>query len=140
MTWSLGTNSEKPWCSMADGVQTRIGTYVLAQVLGKSSYKIQVAISAWGRVLQRINYTSRMVTILYAIFGPNTSWSSYLVVGANTNDKTNAANNTAIAQCISTNGNLHLDAGHNRDIYMNHYSDVNYIYTFKVRVYRRTID
>jgi hypothetical protein len=55
-----------------------------------------------------------------AIFGPNTTWSSYLVVGAGT-DKT-ATNNTAIAQCISTNGNLHLDAGHNRDIYMNHYS------------------
>ena len=59
------------------------------------------------------------------IFGPNSSWSSYLVVGAASN-KT-VANNTAYAQCISTNGNLHLDAGHNRDIYMNHYSG-NYIY------------
>ena len=54
-----------------------------------------------------------------AMFGPNTTWSSYLAVGSGS-DKT-AANNTAIAQCISTNGNLHLDAGHTRDIYMNHY-------------------
>ena len=57
-------------------------------------------------------------------YGPNTSWSSYLAVGA-ASDKT-VANNTTIAQCISTNGNLHLDAGHSRDIYMNYYSG-NYI-------------
>jgi hypothetical protein len=54
------------------------------------------------------------------LFGPNTTWSSYLVVGAGTDKTVN--NNTAYAQCISTNGNLHLDAGHTRDIYMNHYS------------------
>jgi hypothetical protein len=57
-------------------------------------------------------------------YGPNTTWSSYLAVGA-ANDKT-VANNTTIAQCITTNGNLHLDAGHSRDIYMNYYSG-NYI-------------
>jgi hypothetical protein len=57
-------------------------------------------------------------------YGPNATWSSYLAVGA-ANDKT-VANNTTIAQCISTNGNLHLDAGHSRDIYMNYYSG-NYI-------------
>jgi len=53
-------------------------------------------------------------------YGPNSSWSGLLAVGA-ADDKT-IANNTAIAQCISTNGNLHLDAGHSRDIYMNNYS------------------
>ena len=53
-------------------------------------------------------------------YGPNGSWTSYLAVGA-ANDKT-IANNSYIAQCISTNGNLHLDAAHTRDIYMNHYS------------------
>ena len=53
-------------------------------------------------------------------YGPNSSWSSYLAVGA-ANDKT-IANNTAIAQCITTNGNLHLDAAATRDIYMNYYS------------------
>ena len=53
-------------------------------------------------------------------YGPNSSWSSYLAVGA-ASDKT-ITNNTTIAQCISTNGNLHLDAAATRDIYMNHYS------------------
>ena len=52
-------------------------------------------------------------------YGPNSSWSSYLAVGA-ANDKT-AANNTGLAQCISTNGNLHLDAGDTRSIYLCHY-------------------
>jgi hypothetical protein len=52
-------------------------------------------------------------------YGPNATWSSYLAVGAG-DDKT-VAGNTAIAQCITTNGNLHLDAAHTRDIYMNHY-------------------
>ena len=53
-------------------------------------------------------------------YGPNSSWSSYLAVGA-ANDKT-IANNTAIAQCITTNGNLHLDAAATRSMYLNHYS------------------
>jgi hypothetical protein len=52
-------------------------------------------------------------------YGPNATWSSYLAVGAG-DDKT-VAGNTAIAQCITTNGNLHLDAADTRDIYMNHY-------------------
>jgi len=53
-------------------------------------------------------------------YGPNSQWSSYLAVGA-ANDKT-ILNDTTIAQCITTNGNLHLDAAATRDIYMNHYS------------------
>jgi hypothetical protein len=52
-------------------------------------------------------------------YGPNTSWNSTLAVGA-ASDKTSSGN-TGLAQCISTNGNLHLDAGHTRDIYMNYY-------------------
>jgi Skp family chaperone for outer membrane proteins len=53
-------------------------------------------------------------------YGPNTTWGGLLFVGAGSN-KT-VTNNTVIAQCIVTDGNLHLDAGHARDIYMNHYS------------------
>jgi hypothetical protein len=53
-------------------------------------------------------------------YGPNTTWNSTLAVGA-ANDKTSYGN-SGLAQCISTNGNLHLDAGWTRDIYMNHYS------------------
>jgi hypothetical protein len=57
-------------------------------------------------------------------YGPNTTWNSTLAVGA-ASDKTSSSN-TGLAQCISTNGNLHLDAGHTRHIYMNHYRG-NYI-------------
>jgi len=57
-------------------------------------------------------------------YGPNTTWNSTLAVGAGT-DKTSSGN-TGLAQCISTNGNLHLDAGNTRHIYMNHYRG-NYI-------------
>jgi hypothetical protein len=50
-------------------------------------------------------------------YGPNTTWSSYLVVGSGTT-KVGAST----AQVISTNGNLHLDAGTNNVIYYGHYT------------------
>lgn len=56
-------------------------------------------------------------------YGPNTTWGGRLSVGA-ANDKT-AANDSATAQCISTNGNLHLDAADTRDIYLCHYRGTN---------------
>jgi hypothetical protein len=58
------------------------------------------------------------------VYGPNTTWSSYLFVGAASDRNPN--NYSDRAQVITTNGNLHLDAGGSRDIYMNHYSG-NYI-------------
>jgi Chaperone of endosialidase/Phage T4 tail fibre len=50
------------------------------------------------------------------LFGPNATWSAYLVVGAGTNELT--ANK---AQLISTNGNWHQDAGLGKDTYINYY-------------------
>jgi len=58
------------------------------------------------------------------VYGPNTTWNSYLFVGAASDRNPN--NNSDRAQVITTNGNLHLDAGGSRDIYMNYYSG-NYI-------------
>ena len=52
----------------------------------------------------------------YIKYGPNTTWNSYLTVGA-TPDRSGASN----AQVISTNGNLHLDAGNSNDIYYGYY-------------------
>jgi hypothetical protein len=54
------------------------------------------------------------------LFGPNTSWGAYLYVGAGTNYQ-----DTLSAQVLSTNGNLHLDAGYNKDIYLGFYPDMN---------------
>ncbi len=52
-----------------------------------------------------------------AYFGPNTTWSSSLVVGAGTNKV-----DTEIAQVITTDGNLHLDSANNSNaIYMQFY-------------------
>lgn len=50
------------------------------------------------------------------LFGPNTSWDSYLSVGAGPSAVT-----TNTAQVITTNGNLHLDAALGRQLYLNHY-------------------
>jgi len=50
-------------------------------------------------------------------YGPNSTWNSYLVVGSGTT-KVGAST----AQVISTNGNLHLDAGTNNVIYYGHYT------------------
>ena len=50
------------------------------------------------------------------LYGPNSTWSAYLVVGAGTSEVTSNK-----AQVISTNGNLHLDAGLARGIYIGYY-------------------
>ena len=52
----------------------------------------------------------------YTMYGPNTSWSCYLRVGGNGN------NDTSMASVASTNGNLHIDAQINREIYLNWYA------------------
>ncbi len=52
-------------------------------------------------------------------YGPNSTWSSTLRVGGN---GYSAANSNAIASVVTTNGNLHLDSGGNKGMYLNHYS------------------
>ncbi len=55
-----------------------------------------------------------------SLYGPNTSWSSCLYVGG---DGTNGFTRTAsIASVVTTNGNLHLDAGSDKAMYLNYYS------------------
>lgn len=49
-------------------------------------------------------------------YGPNTTWSAYLSVGSGT-DKSGVAT----AQVLSTDGNLHLDAGNSKDMYYGYY-------------------
>ena len=57
----------------------------------------------------------------YMKYGPNATWSSYLVVGATPNRVASADT----AQVITTNGNLHLDAGNSRDMYYGYYANSN---------------
>jgi len=61
-----------------------------------------------------------------SIYGPNSSWGSYLHVGG---DGVNGiSRNDSITSVVTTNGNLHLDAGSSRGIYLNWYSGTGGIY------------
>ena len=53
----------------------------------------------------------------YILYGPNSTGSAYLAVGATTDKGA-----VKTAQAISTNGNLHLDAGNNNSIYYGYYA------------------
>ena len=52
-------------------------------------------------------------------FGPNGTWSGELYVGATTNRASSAPK----AQVISTDGNLHLDCGTGKGLYLNHHTN-----------------
>ena len=60
-----------------------------------------------------------------ALFGPNTSWSAYLMVGANGNGTGGSYGSVAV-----TNGNLHLDAASGYEMYLNHYYGNNVYYSY----------
>jgi len=54
-----------------------------------------------------------------ALFGPNTTWSTYLLVGGD--GRQNYTNNTTTASVCSTDGNLHLDSASGKETYINWY-------------------
>lgn len=59
-------------------------------------------------------------------FGPNTSWGSYLKVGGNGVNGITRTND--IASLVTTNGNMHIDSGTTRAMYLNWYSGTGGIY------------
>jgi len=61
----------------------------------------------------------------YVYYGPNGTWGGALYVGATPN-----RSGASTAQVISTNGNLHLDAGSGNDMYLNYYSNGRPIHMF----------
>lgn len=52
------------------------------------------------------------------IYGPNSTWSSYVQVGGNGRTVSGAT----YASVVTTNGNLHLDSGSDKGMYLNFYS------------------
>jgi hypothetical protein len=52
------------------------------------------------------------------VYGPNATWSAFLVVGAGSD-----SSGSSTAQVISTNGNLHLDAGNSNAMYYGYYAN-----------------
>jgi len=55
----------------------------------------------------------------YALYGPNSSWNSYLYVGASQN---RVSTDQRVAQVIVTDGNIHADSSYNHSIYLNYYN------------------
>jgi hypothetical protein len=79
---------------------------------GLAKLQVTGAISLTGNALYATNSRS--------IYGPNTSWSSYLYVGG---DGVGGITRTAsLASVVTTNGNLHLDSGSDKVMYLNYYS------------------
>jgi hypothetical protein len=70
-----------------------------------------VDINGNQRVYNGLNANDSMT-----VYGPNATWGAYLVVGSGT-DRSGGAT----AQVISTNGNLHLDAGNGNAMYYGYY-------------------
>ena len=58
-----------------------------------------------------------------ALFGGNTTWGDFLMVGGN--GRQNYINNTTTASVATTDGNLHLDAASGHDTYLNYYDGNN---------------
>ena len=67
------------------------------------------------------SYSTGTVTVSnYARFGPNPTWAATLQVGG---DGRNAITNAStFASVVTTNGNLHLDSGTDKAMYLNFYS------------------
>ena len=79
---------------------------------GLAKLQITGSVSLTGNILH--SPTGR------SIYGPNPTWSSYLYVGG---DGVNGITRTAsIASIVTTNGNVHIDSGSDKSIYLNHYS------------------
>jgi len=54
-----------------------------------------------------------------ALFGPNTTWGAYLLVGGD--GRQNYTNSGTVASVCSTNGNLHIDAASGMTTFLNYY-------------------
>ena len=60
-----------------------------------------------------------------ALFGPNTTWSKYLMVGGD--GRQNYTDNASVASVTTTNGNLHLDAASGYITYVNWYDGSEFV-------------
>lgn len=79
---------------------------------GLAKLQVTGSLSLTGNILNSANSKS--------VYGPNSTWSSYLHVGG---DGVNGITRTgSIASIVTTNGNLHLDSGSDKIMYLNYYS------------------
>lgn len=79
---------------------------------GLAKLQVTGSLSITGNMLYPTNSKS--------IYGPNSTWSSYLHVGGD--GVNNITRTGTIASVVTTNGNLHLDSGSDKAMYLNYYS------------------
>lgn len=58
----------------------------------------------------------------FLLSGPNSSWGGYLQVGGNNRQYVNSV---TVASVAASDGNLHMDAGSGKDLYLNYYDGAN---------------
>lgn len=108
----------KAWNSYNDGASSGLD----ADLLDGQHGSYYAAASSLGNYLPLAGGTMTGSVLMsgdtYTTYGPNSGWGSYLRVGGN--GRTVSGENWA--SIATTNGNLHMDAGVNRAIYLNYYA------------------
>ena len=127
MTLNGGTNVNSPYIEFFAGGTRRcyMGNVSATQVDIAAENGAQIALNTAGSTRMTIKADGTATHTAgdnsYMKYGPNATWSSNLVVGATPNRVASADT----AQVITTNGNLHLDAGNSRDMYYGYYANSN---------------
>jgi hypothetical protein len=131
-TYTTGIDIGSHPSDQSYGFQIACNMFNGAQGLWTRAYNS--GFTSWVKVLDSSNYSSYALplsggtmtgsttigTSNYIRFGPNPTWASTLQVGG---DGVNAITRTAtIASVVTTNGNLHLDSGSDKAMYLNFYS------------------
>ena len=126
-TLAGGNATTSPYLEFYAGGSRRfyMGDATTTEMKFQCENNAQLTLATQGTTRMTIKTTGDMTHTAgdssYMRYGPNSSWSSYLVVGATPNRVASADT----AQVITTNGNLHMDAGNSRDMYYGYYANSN---------------
>jgi hypothetical protein len=123
-TLAGGNATNSPFLEFYAGGSRRffMGDATTTEMKFQCENNAQLTLATQGTTRMTIKTTGDMTHTAgdssYMLYGPNASWGSKLAVGA-TPDRSGAGT----AQVITTNGNLHLDAGNSNNIYYGYYAN-----------------
>jgi hypothetical protein len=126
-TLAGGNATTSPYLEFYAGGSRRffMGDATTTEMKFQCENNAQLTLATQGTTRMTIKTTGDMTHTAgdssYMNYGPNASWSSNLFVGATPTRITSAST----AQVITTNGNLHADAGYGRDMYYGFYANSN---------------